>query len=80
MFGAEWAASTAHPSIKVAGAQASSVSAVVEVSATTKPMIINQVVKKERPMANQQTPPNADDSPDQTKPDQVAQRQQELQP
>jgi hypothetical protein len=81
MFGAEWAASTAQPPIKVAGAQASSVSAVrpVEVSAATKPMIINQVVKKERPMADQQTPPNADDSPDQTKPDPVGQRQQEQQ-
>jgi hypothetical protein len=31
-------------------------------------------------MADQQTPPNADDSPDQTKPDQATQRQQEQQP
>ena len=31
-------------------------------------------------MADQQTHPNADDSPDQTKPDQVTQRQQEQQP
>lgn len=30
-------------------------------------------------MADQQTPPNADDSPDQTKPDQVTQRRQEKQ-
>ena len=82
MFGAEWAASTAQPPIKVAGAQASSVSAVqpVDVSEATKPMIINRVVKKERPVADQQTPPNADDSPEQTKPDQVTQRQQEQQP
>ena len=82
MFGAEWAASTAQPPIKVAGAQASSVSAFqpVEVSAATKPMIINQVVNKERPMADRQAPPNADDSPDQTKPDQGSQRQQEQQP
>jgi hypothetical protein len=40
-------------------------------------MIINQVVKMEGPMADQQTP--ADDSPDQKKPDPVGQRQQEQQ-
>jgi hypothetical protein len=31
-------------------------------------------------MADQRTPPNVDDSPDQTKPDQVTQRHQEQQP
>jgi hypothetical protein len=31
-------------------------------------------------MADQQTPPNANDLPEQTKPDQVTQRQQEQQP
>ena len=48
MFGAQWAASTAHPSIKVA--RRPSIERQrrppVEISAATKPMIINEVVEE----------------------------------